>query len=76
MPMLTINEGAGVLKLSRWTVAAMLESGQLPGVIIRSGRRKKVWRISEQALQKWIETREQETKKLIQGERALKAVGS
>ena len=74
--LLTINEGSAMLKVSRWTFTTMLETGQLPGVILRSGRRKKVWRISEQALQKWIETREQETKKLVQGSngRKLQAV--
>jgi excisionase family DNA binding protein len=75
-PMLTIKEGAAMLKVSRWTFTAMLESGQLPGVILRTGRRKRVWRIREDALQKWIEQREQETKKLIHasGDRRLQAV--
>jgi excisionase family DNA binding protein len=75
--LLTINQAAEVLILSRWTVSEMIENGSLPAIIVKKGRRKTIWRISEQALQKWLETREQETKKLIQGsngERALKAV--
>jgi len=70
MKLLTINQAAEILILSRWTISAMIESGSLPGIIVKTGKRKKIWRISEQALQKWIETREQETRKMVQGSNA------
>ena len=73
--LLDIKETGARLGLSRWTVADMLESGALPGIILKSGRRKKVWRIREEALQAWITAKEQETKKMISGERKLQAAG-
>jgi excisionase family DNA binding protein len=74
-PLKTIAEVAAFIGFSRWTVTTMLETGQLPGIILRAGRRKKIWRISEQALQKWIEMREQETRKMVQnGNRKLQAI--
>jgi excisionase family DNA binding protein len=76
MKLLTINQAAEILVLSRWTVSEMIESGSLPAFIVKTGKRKKIWRIREQALQKWIDTREQETRKMVQGssERKLQAV--
>jgi excisionase family DNA binding protein len=74
MKLLDINQTAEQLGLSRWTITSMLESGALPGVILKYGKRKKVWRIREDALQKWIEQREADTKKQIQGERRLQVV--
>jgi len=50
---------------------SMLENGQLPGIVLRAGRRKKIWRVSEAALTKWIEKREMETKKRIGNAGAL-----
>jgi excisionase family DNA binding protein len=76
MKLLTINQAAEILELSRWTVSEMIETGSLPAIVLKTGKRKKIWRISEQALQKWIETREQETRKMVQGNghRKLQAV--
>lgn len=72
--MLTIAEAGERLGLSRWTVSSMLESGQLPGLVLKSGKRKRVWRIREEALQAWITAKEVETRKSIQGERRELAV--
>jgi excisionase family DNA binding protein len=74
MKLLDIKETGERLGLSRWTIAEMLESGALPGIILKSGRRKKIWRIREDILEKWIEARELETRKMISGERKLQAV--
>jgi len=68
MKVLSIKEVAIVLNLSRWTITEMLQSGQLPGFIVKSGRRKRIWRVSEPALTKWIEKQELATKKRISGE--------
>ena len=69
MKLLSVVAAAEVLDVSRQTVTRMIADGQLPAVCLRSGRRKKVWRICEEVLQKWIETREAETKKMIQRNR-------
>jgi excisionase family DNA binding protein len=61
----TIAETAAFLGLSRWTVVSMLENGMLPGIVLRTGRRKKIWRISEPALTKWLQAKEIETKRRI-----------
>ena len=61
----TIAETAAFLGLSRWTVTEMLESGVLPGIVLRTGRKKRIWRISESALMKWLQAKEAETKKRI-----------
>jgi len=74
MKLLSIKQVAETLGFSRWTVAEMLERGSLPGIVLKSGKRKKVWRVSEQALQKWIEVKQAETRKSIQGDRKLQAV--
>jgi excisionase family DNA binding protein len=65
LKLLSITEAGSILGLSRWTVTTMLKSGQLPGIILRAGRRKKVWRIREEALQTWIAAKEAETKKIV-----------
>ena len=64
--LLSIKQVAEVLGISRWTVAEMLQHGALPGIVLKSGKRKKMWKVSEQALEKWVATREAETKKSIQ----------
>ena len=74
MKLLSVDQVADVLGISRWTVAEMLQSGSLPGIVLKSGRRKKMWRVSEQALQKWIDQKEAETKKSVGGDRKLQAV--
>jgi excisionase family DNA binding protein len=76
MKLLSIKQTAAVLSLSRWTVSAMLETGALPGIVLKNGKRKKIWRVSEQALQKWVEAKEAETKKSIHSssDRKLQAV--
>jgi len=72
--LLDVKQTAQTLGLSRWTVTSMFEQGSLPGFVLKSGRRKKIWRIREDALQRWIETRERETKTQIAGERRLQAL--
>jgi excisionase family DNA binding protein len=74
MKMLSIKQGAELLNISRWTFVGLLESGQIPAVIVKSGRRKRIWRIREDALQEWITAKEAETKKVTNGARRLKAI--
>ena len=43
--------------------------GALPAILLKAGKKKKIWRIREELLQRWIEQREAETKKMIQGDK-------
>jgi excisionase family DNA binding protein len=62
---LSIDQVAALIGLSRWTVSTMLEEGTLPGFVLRTGRRKKIWRVRKDVLQKWIEAREAATRQEI-----------
>ena len=61
MKLLSIEAAAEVLAVSRATVTRMITEGQLPAVCLRSGRRKKLWRIRQEQLDKWILQKERET---------------
>jgi excisionase family DNA binding protein len=61
MKLLSIEAVAEALDVSRQTVARMIAGGQLPAVCLRAGRRKKVWRVRSELLEKWIINKERET---------------
>ena len=46
-----ISERVGV---SRSTVMRAIRSGDLPAIVIRAGKRKNLFRVSEDALEKWL----------------------
>jgi excisionase family DNA binding protein len=46
------------LKLSRATINEMLHRGEIPAVLIRSGARKKTFRIYGDAFEKWLKNNE------------------
>jgi excisionase family DNA binding protein len=58
MKLLTPEACAEMLAVSRSTVLRMIADGALPAVMLRSGRRKKVWRVREEVLEKWVKERE------------------
>ena len=58
MKLLTPESVAEQLSVSRSTVLRMINDGALPAVCLRSGRRKKVWRIRQEVLDKWVMNRE------------------
>jgi excisionase family DNA binding protein len=58
--LLTPEVVAEQLAVSRSTVLRMIADGALPAVCLRSGRRKKVWRVREEMLQKWIIAKERQ----------------
>jgi excisionase family DNA binding protein len=58
MKLLNIEEVAEDLGVSRQTVARMIAEGSLPAICLRSGRKKKVWRIRPEALERWLKERE------------------
>ena len=55
-PLLTIEEAARILGVSKFTVYAWIGSGEMP-IAKRFGRGKGVFRFRESELQKWIEER-------------------
>jgi excisionase family DNA binding protein len=56
--LLTPEAVAEQLAVSRSTVLRMIQDGALPAVCLRSGRRKKVWRVRQEVLEKWVMSRE------------------
>lgn len=61
MKLLSVEEAADTLGVSRQTVTRMIAEGSLPAILLRSGRRKKVWRLRPEVLEKWILQKERET---------------
>jgi excisionase family DNA binding protein len=60
--LLTPESVAEQLAVSRSTVLRMIADGALPAVCLRSGRRKKVWRVRQEVLEKWIISRERQVR--------------
>src|ERR687895_1619379 len=58
MKLLTPEQTAEVLAVSRSTAMRMIAEGVIPSICLRSGRRKKVWRVREEILEKWLISRE------------------
>ena len=52
--LMTIDEVAARLSVGRSTVRRMIESGDLPALCLRSGRRKQTLRIRSEALERWL----------------------
>lgn len=55
--LLTPGEAAEELGLSRSSILRMIAADQLPAVCLRAGKRKKVWRVDEKKLGRWIQTK-------------------
>jgi hypothetical protein len=56
----TVGQIAFKLQVSESTVIRLLEGGSLVGICIRSGRRKKIWRVRPEVLENWMKARERE----------------
>jgi excisionase family DNA binding protein len=56
--LLSIDAVAEYLDISRQTATRMILEGALPAILLRSGRRKKVWRVRPEALESWLKERE------------------
>jgi excisionase family DNA binding protein len=48
------EQASELLGISRSTVIRLIVDGQLPAICLRSGSRKKVWRIRKEILEKWV----------------------
>ena len=60
---LSVDEAAAILGISRWTAVPLFEAGTLPAFVLKSGQRKRIWRIRKGALMRWIQHREMEAKR-------------
>jgi excisionase family DNA binding protein len=58
MKLLTPEHVAESLSVSRSTVLRIIRDGSLPAICLRAGRRKKIFRISADALERWVTARE------------------
>jgi len=55
----TPTETAEKLKVKPVTVLRLFDSGALPGVVLKQGARKRIIRFREEAVEKFISSREQ-----------------
>ena len=54
------EQASEMLGISRSSVIRMIVDGQLPAICLRSGKRKRVWRIRREVLTKWVMSKERE----------------
>jgi excisionase family DNA binding protein len=52
------EQASELLGISRSSVIRLIVDGSLPAICLKSGRRKKVWRIRKEVLQKWVISKE------------------
>jgi len=57
--LLTPKDLGAALKLSLATISRMCASGQLPAILIASGKRKRVYRFDEAEIEAWLRERRQ-----------------
>jgi len=60
MKLLTPENVAESLSVSRSTVLRMISDGSLPAVCLRRGKRKAVYRIREEVLERWVVSKERQ----------------
>jgi excisionase family DNA binding protein len=59
------EEVANVLGVSRSSARRLMVENSIPTVTIRSGQRKKILRVEEESLERWIRAREREGRKSV-----------
>ena len=59
--LLTLAQTADILAVSRQTVMRMISEGVLPAICLRSGKRKKIYRIRAEVLDRWLIDQEKQT---------------
>lgn len=63
MKLLMPENVAEALAVSRSTVLRMVADGSLPAVCLRRGKRKAVYRIREEVLERWVLSKERQGQK-------------
>ncbi len=66
MTLYTPSEAADKLKVKSITVLRMFDDGVLPGIILRQGQRKRIIRFREEAVEKFITSREQKSRRPVE----------
>ena len=61
----TVPQIAHRLQLSQSTIIRMITAGAISALCVRSGKRKKTFRVREEALEKWIVSQERESRRSI-----------
>ena len=54
------EQASELLGISRSSVVRLILDNALPAICLRSGKRKKVWRIRREVLEKWVIGKERE----------------
>jgi excisionase family DNA binding protein len=57
MKLLRPKDVADILQVSQATICRMASAGELPCVVLRAGRRKKVVRFREEEIERWLTQR-------------------
>jgi excisionase family DNA binding protein len=70
MKLLSLEAVAETLAVSRQTIQRMIDTGAFPAICVRSGRRKKLWRVRPEQLQQWLLQKERETSKRAKSQAA------
>lgn len=60
MKLLTIEQAAEVLAVSPRTVERLIADGSLPAICIRRGKQRRMMRVRDAVLEKWITKKEKE----------------
>ena len=63
--LLTVGQVAFKLQLHESTIIIMITAGAISALFVRSGKRKKTFRVCEEALEKWIVSQEREARRSI-----------
>jgi excisionase family DNA binding protein len=58
MKLLSVESVADSLGVSRQTIMRMILDNTLPAIVLRSGKRKKLWRIRAEQLEQWLMSQE------------------
>ncbi len=62
-PGLTVDQIAKDLGVTRSSARRMIIDGSIPSYVVRTGRRKKMFRVRRSVLLRWIETQERQSVK-------------
>jgi excisionase family DNA binding protein len=54
MKLLTPEDCADILSVSRSTILRMIADGSIPAICLRRGKKKAVYRVRQEVLEKWV----------------------
>jgi excisionase family DNA binding protein len=58
--LLTVGQVAFKLQLHESTIIKLISAGSIPALCVRSGKRKKTYRVRSEVLEKWLLSKERE----------------